>query len=434
MINVDMTKLKKRIRESKVPRRTKNDNLLLLTWNIAHFGKNKPKEAIAYMAEIMKRFDIIAIQEVKDDLSGIAALQKKLGKNYRFIFSDASGNSERLVFCYYKNNVKFTGLSAEVVNNPGLGAENDKKSNLKPFTQIKKNETIEVRVGNTKQKHSVHKVFEVFSKNNRIARIEIESARSSPIEKDQIYEDNDVKLKIQKFEKRYYKRGDPCNGYYLAVEYIGDKTADVIIVRQKELEFNRTPYVVSFSKNNCHFIVTSVHIFYGGKSSILFRKQELEMLASYLEERSSDADALDPDYIVCGDFNIEQAMAYESQESTKRQSDLTYTKILDSLFSALTSKGLIIPDAIRRLGTNLDRTKHYDQIGYHQYDDSTIEFVRSNVIDFVGAVFPELGDKPLDNRQTRKHLTTKLSDHLPLWAEFSIKPDNKPFEINTYRG
>ena len=72
---------------------------------------------------------------------------------------------------------------------------------------------------------------------------------------------------------------------------------------------------------------------------------------------------------------------------------------------------------LRTLGTNLDRTKHYDQIGYHQYDDSTIEFVRGNVIDFVGAVFPKSNGK-------------QLSDHLPLWAEFSIRPDKNPLKIN----
>ena len=46
-----MDKLKERIRKSKVPRRRRKENLLLLTWNIAHFGDNKPDEAIAYTAE-----------------------------------------------------------------------------------------------------------------------------------------------------------------------------------------------------------------------------------------------------------------------------------------------------------------------------------------------------------------------------------------------
>ena len=416
-----MDKLRERIRESKVPRRRRKENLLLLTWNIAHFGDKKPDEAIAYIAEIMKRFDVIAIQEVKDNLGGIQALQEKLGKNYRFIFSDPSGNNERLAFCYYKRNVKFTGLAAEVVNSPGLGAEKDRKTNFTPYVNVQKNQSVTTRVGNTMQRYDVHKVFEVISGGERTARIEIESTREFPIEVGQEYEDSGVRLTIKEFKEINSEKEDCPKGYYLTVEYVGDKPADLILVREKELEFNRTPYVASFSKNNCHFIVTSVHIFYGERSDILFRKQELEMLASYLEERSGDADALDPDYIACGDFNIVKALEQEKRRNAKLVAKQTDSEIRESLFDALTSKGLIVPPQIRELGTNLDRTMHYDQIGYHKYDDSTIKFVRGNVIDFVGAVFP---------RSDRTELRKKLSDHLPLWAEFSIRPDKNPLKIN----
>jgi len=57
---------------------------------------------MSYMSEIIKRFDITTIQETKDDISGIEKLQKALGKNFRFLFSDPSCNTERLVFCYNK--------------------------------------------------------------------------------------------------------------------------------------------------------------------------------------------------------------------------------------------------------------------------------------------------------------------------------------------
>ena len=405
-----------------VPRRKRKDNLLLLTWNIAHFGDKKSDEAIAYMAEIMKRFDVIAIQEVKDNLSGIESLQEKLGRNYGFIFSDPSGNGERLAFCYYKRNVRFTGLAAEVVNNPGSGAERDSRSNFVPHVNVQRNQSITTRVGNTMQRYDVHKVFEVFSEGKRTARIEIDSTKDDPIMEGQSYEDNEIKMTVRKFEKHSNKEKDNLAGYYLTVEYDGEVPADLILVRQRELEFNRTPYVVSFSKNDCHFLVTSVHAFYGEGSGILFRKQELEMLASYLEERSGDTDKLDSDYIACGDFNVGKAIEQEERKDTERRTSQTVSEIRKSLFDALTSKGLIIPPEIRDLGTNLDRTMHYDQIGYHHYSDSTIEFVKGNVIDFVGAVFPE---------SDRTELRTKLSDHLPLWAEFSIRPDNCPMKINT---
>ena len=99
------------------------------------------------MAEIMRRFDIIAIQEVKDNLGGIEKLQKELGSNFKFIFSDTGGNSERLVFCYYAPLVKFTGLAAELVKNPGAGREKDMESNTKLFGDIKDEDTFTLKVG-----------------------------------------------------------------------------------------------------------------------------------------------------------------------------------------------------------------------------------------------------------------------------------------------
>jgi len=116
----ELQNLRKRIRQAKIPRPAKN-NFRLLTWNIRNLNQKKEDKAITYYAEIIKNFDIIAIQEVKDNLGGIENLQKKLGKKYRFLFTDTAGNSERLVFAYDSTRVQFTGLAAEVVMAPGQG-------------------------------------------------------------------------------------------------------------------------------------------------------------------------------------------------------------------------------------------------------------------------------------------------------------------------
>jgi len=425
-----MAKLKESIQKSGVPRRFKTNNLLLLTWNIAQFHERKPKQAIKYMAYIMKRFDIIAIQEVKDNLGGIEQLQKELGKNYRFIFSDISGNYERLVFCYYKRNVTFTGLAAEVVKNPGKGREKTSKPNKEFFGKVESGGTIKFKAGNLNQKRKIRKIIELFSNNKRIDQIEIDSS-DTPIRESVTYRGKKYGLKVTKFQRKKHSSGNDKNGYYLTLKYDGDKTTDIII-SDKTLEFDRTPYVVSFSKNGCNFVVTNVHIFYGSGKAVRFRKQELKMLAEYLDERSSDADALDPDYIACGDFNIEEAIEYEKEHADPNTINTNHsiTEITDSLFDALTSKELKIPDIIRKSASNLDQTKHYDQIGYHEYDDSTISFRDGGVINFVGAVFPELGENPLDVESKRNKLKKYLSDHLPMWAEFAIIPDPNPIKIN----
>ena len=304
----ELENLRKRIIDAKIPKSTPN-NLRLLTWNIRNLNGKKEDRAITYIGEVCKNFDIIAIQEAKDDLGGLEKLQKELGIKYRFIFSDTAGNSERLVFVYDQSKVQFTGLAAEVVMAPGTGREN-------------------------------------------------------------------------------------------------------II---PELEFDRTPYMASFRINGCNFIIVTVHIYYGSGQGVKYRLEEIKNIARYLKKSSTDTDALDSDYIICGDFNIEHV--HEEMEKVERKGRTK--EILKQLFSALISEGLIIPEDIQNSPSNLDKTKHYDQIGYQHYDDSTIEFKQGGVIDFVGAVY--INDPKLEY---------KMTDHLPMWAEFSTSKDKKPKFIN----
>lgn len=303
-VDKELKLLQQRIRNAKIPKRTKS-NFRLLTWNIRNFHGKKEDKAVSYIAEIVKNFDVIAIQEVKDDLGGIEKLQKLLGKKYRFIFSDPAGNGERLVFCYNSKKIQFTGLAAEIVMAPGQG-----KKTVSP-----------------------------------------------------------------------------------------------------ELEFERTPYMASFRTSGCNFILVTVHIYYGSGSAVKYRLDEIRNIAKFLEKRSTDTDSLDSDYIACGDFNVERIRA--KIRKTKKDDPL------DDLFDALQSKGLIVEADIQNSPSNLSQDKHFDQIAYHKYDDSTISFLKGGIIDFVGAVY-----------QDDKKLKYKLTDHLPMWAVFETTPDKKPKFIN----
>lgn len=133
------------------------------------------------------------------------------------------------------------------------------------------------------------------------------------------------------------------------------------------------------------------------------------------QERSEDIDSLDTDFIACGDFNVEDTKRKLSK--TRKKSEKR--EILDSLFSALRSGGLIVPEDIQNSPGNLTKTKHFDQIGFHKYPDSTLEFIKGGTIDFVGAVYV---DDP--------KMKYKLTDHLPMWAVFSTKRDKRPKYIN----
>jgi len=118
----------KRIRaqmDAEMPRKTRDATIVLGTWNIRNFDDNRfgsgPRsdEDLYYLAEMMARFDIIAVQEICDDLGPLKRLMNILGGHYDYIVTDvtagSSGNNERAAFIYDRNKVKFKGIAGELV-------------------------------------------------------------------------------------------------------------------------------------------------------------------------------------------------------------------------------------------------------------------------------------------------------------------------------
>jgi len=109
--------------DEKVPDLTLHDTLNLATWNIREFDSTKygsrTDEAFFYIAEIVSRFDLVAIQEVREDLSALERLQEILGDWWKYVVTDVTegrpGNRERMAFLYNERKVKFHGLAGEVV-------------------------------------------------------------------------------------------------------------------------------------------------------------------------------------------------------------------------------------------------------------------------------------------------------------------------------
>ncbi len=112
--------------DAKVPHRTVIDTLNLATWNIREFDSTKygtrDEEAYCYIAEIVSRFDLVAIQEVRDDLKALKELVRILGGWWRYIVTDVTigtrGNKERMAFVFDGRKVRFGGLAGEIVLPP----------------------------------------------------------------------------------------------------------------------------------------------------------------------------------------------------------------------------------------------------------------------------------------------------------------------------
>jgi endonuclease/exonuclease/phosphatase family metal-dependent hydrolase len=118
--------------DEKIPPKNLDQNILIATWNLRMFGdltekwvvteKDSPKRnlhALRCIVDIVSRFDVIAIQEIRDNLKCLRHMIKALGPNWMFIMTDvtkgSAGNNERLAFIFDTRKVKLSGLACELV-------------------------------------------------------------------------------------------------------------------------------------------------------------------------------------------------------------------------------------------------------------------------------------------------------------------------------
>lgn len=296
--------LKRRIKAAKIPPSKLDETINVAVWNIREFGKTPRTEAaIHYVAEILGQFDLVALVELRDDLTDLCRALKFLGPSWNIVYSDwspdAGGNQERTGFLYDTRAVTFNGLAAEV------DAPREKK----------------------------------------------------------------------------------------ATEYLATQS------------FWRPPYLCSFRAGNFDFLALATHTRWG--DSLKGRQAELQMLADWIQKRAASKAFEDTDLIVMGDFNI--------------------PKINDSLFKALTSRGLRIPDVLVDLkagdqvipGSNLGKDARYDQILHlpthaerFSNGGGTVDFFDNDA--FIKKLFPK-------ENFTREQFSYQLSDHFPIWVQ--IKTD-----------
>lgn len=115
-----------------VPGKVLDRNLVVASWNIRMLGnvsstwtndsRTSPKRNLAdiwALAEILSRFDVVAVQEVRDDLTGLRMICRALGPEWSFIVTDvtrgAAGNQERLAYLFDLRRVRLSGLAGELV-------------------------------------------------------------------------------------------------------------------------------------------------------------------------------------------------------------------------------------------------------------------------------------------------------------------------------
>ena len=133
-----------------LPKRRK-DSVVIGTFNIRKLGRVSSRTTHSWqlLTKIIDRFDLIAIQEVMDDLSGLEHLQDLLGSNYGLVVSDVtgakpgkSGNTERLAFLFNWKRVQRSALASDITYDRTEISNNlyDNRSEFsKAWTKHKKN-------------------------------------------------------------------------------------------------------------------------------------------------------------------------------------------------------------------------------------------------------------------------------------------------------
>ena len=181
-------------------------------------------------------------------------------------------------------------------------------------------------------------------------------------------------------------------------------------IRRRFKGFNRNPFIVSFERNEINFTLANVHIYFGNESGVEYMKRlvEVHALAKWADIQSRSGTAYDKDIILIGDMNVPKM----------DQSDKVYIQ--------LTRYGYEPTNWSTKVGTNLSGTDHYDQIAITPEFDQRLKRSTQGVLNFDKHLFRSIWerndldpDSDSDLKKWQKYCETRISDHRPLWVEFS---------------
>jgi hypothetical protein len=185
----------------------------------------------------------------------------------------------------------------------------------------------------------------------------------------------------------YDKRAVIFTGFAATASAPRTKEGNLFVAK---FDWWREPFMASFSAGSYDFVLLAAHAQWGTAAG---RTAELQSLAEWLDLKRKEKTFVDKDFIVVGDFNIDNP----------------------AQLAALTSKGLQMPSALKgkTYGTNLAQDKRYDQIlqypGYPQNFSN-----QAGILDFytggTADLFPGL---------EKTAFTFQMSDHFPLWMQIN---------------
>ncbi|OYW74362.1 MAG: hypothetical protein B7Z37_18125 [Verrucomicrobia bacterium 12-59-8] len=177
--------------------------------------------------------------------------------------------------------------------------------------------------------------------------------------------------------------------------------------------YARSPYMAGFRAGWFRFSICTGHLYYGEGEKDTQRIKEMGDLVRQLQKRVNDSDRWARNIIVLGDFNI-----FSEKDAA-----------MDSL-----TKAFKRPAAIEGMkdGSNQDRTKPYDQIGFISPDVAyQLDKAKAGVFDPYQSVYrkgTDEGEYPWDKTKAlsfKEWRSYQMSDHLPMWVELNVDFGNE---------
>lgn len=398
----------------------RSKSVRICTWNLREFGGNKyggrDYESLYYIAEIISQFDIVALQEIREDLEEFSQLKRILGPDWDYLASDVtegkSGNGERMVFLFNQRKAFFRHIAGELTlpSDKKILASFGERLLLQNGCTLNLPNNVDLSgeyKARTKKSGSKIKLdcdLEIPLPTGCTLRLPEDCALS--VHKNSVIERPKNGIAKLKFTGTAVHSNDSQN---FGVRFPGGSLDDSF------KQFARSPYIVSFQAGWLKIVFCTVHIYFGDNEDeklLKRRRAEIEALTQSLAERAENEYKDDPDnstmLSVLGDFNI------LSKEHETMQ--------------ALENNGFVVPDALKEIpGSNVEKNKAYDQIAFWEPARSRgytkLDILAAGVFDFFQEVYtkseeetykPDMGSTKSTYGTWR---TFKMSDHLPMWIE-----------------
>lgn len=361
----------------------REDSVVLASFNIRKLGKikNRSKQGWEFLRNFCSRCDLIAVQEVLDDLEGLSYLKGLLGQDYGMAASDITGRTpggegmaERLAFLFRWKTIERTEIASDI--------SYDRSAVIDTLYEKRKNFSAAFKTYTTK---------------------------------------------VSTWKKKKKKGEEP------------------VLVLPAFVTFIRTPYCVSFRIPGLadaapyEFLLVTAHLLYGDEDKHKEeREMEFEALMKWLIGRAKQASRMyHKNIILFGDLNLDFKDADPRREVINNKIKKYNSTILKSSKAAKVNFPFldVHPGFSEVFRTNARQDETYDQIGFFNHDRRLPDHKKNEtagsaygefnygMFNFADLFSYALYDKSLRDLSGTNHFKTLISkfehdvsDHMPIWV------------------